>query len=162
MSIKGIRNYTHSEHRQKLSKKRMSIKGIGNDRDVGARSLMLMCLLLSIVACADSSNERGPYLQSPTPTSIVVKWRNGGNTTGKVSYGTVKGQLFEEVERKTGSLDHEVLIENLLPDTVYYYRVNGANESEFSFRTPPEEGVLDRLASGYWVMREPQTQTQVA
>jgi predicted phosphodiesterase len=98
-------------------------------------------LLLAVAACADSNNERGPYLQSPTPTSIVVKWRNGGNRTGKVSYGTVQGQLFEEVERKTGSFDHEVLIENLLPDTVYYYRVNGANESEFSFRTPPEEGV---------------------
>lgn len=103
---------------------------------------MLICLLLSIVACAESgSSERGPYLQSPTSTSMVIKWRNANNDTGVVRYGTSPGQLFEQVEKKTSTSDHELLLENLLPDTVYYYRVNGANESEFSFRTPPVEGV---------------------
>ena len=104
-----------------------------------------------IAACTDPyGRERGPYLQNPSSTSMVIKWRGDEYTTGQVYYGTSPQALDRTIEVESESIDHEVLLENLLPDTLYYYRVNGANENVFSFTTPPAEG--DAKPTRVWIL----------
>jgi hypothetical protein len=105
------------------------------------QTLLLLCAAMAISACVDSTSVRGPYLQNPSSSSIVIKWRNSDSDTSEVRYGTSPGELFELVSLKSDSFDHEVVLENLLPETRYYYRVNGGIEGEYSFKTPPVEGV---------------------
>lgn len=107
--------------------------------------------VLLLAACAESiDGERGPYLQNPSSTSMVIKWRNEENRLSQVFYGTSPQALFETVEMRSDSFDHEVTLENLLPDTLYYYRVNGANENVFSFKTPPVEG--EAIPTRVWIL----------
>src|SRR5262245_35113308 len=37
--------------------------------------------------------QRGPYLQTGTPTSVIVKWRTDVATSGRVMYGTQPSSL---------------------------------------------------------------------
>ena len=78
-----------------------------------------------------------PFLQTPTPNSIYICWHSDGSTESKVEYG-----LTEELGQiSTGSYHtfsesliwHWVKMENLLPDTDYYYKVI-SDSSESSIR----------------------------
>jgi hypothetical protein len=96
--------------------------------------------MLLLTACFESA-ERGPYLQNASSTSMVIRWRDGVTDLSRVNYGTQAGVLMQVAETTATTDDHVVLLENLTPETVYYYKVNGANKGEFSFKTPPVEGV---------------------
>ncbi len=112
-------------------------------------AIILTTLLLA--ACVEPDDVRGPYLQNPSSTSMVIKWRSDETYQSRVFYGTSPQELFEQrVAMKSDSFDHEVLLENLTPDTLYYYRVNGANRSVFTFRTPPVEG--DAISTRVWIL----------
>jgi hypothetical protein len=76
---------------------------------------------------------RGPYLQSPTENSIVIKWRTSTNTNSKVRFGTDSLNLSQNVVLNTNTKEHTVKISNLAPSTIYYYSV-GNNST--SFTTP--------------------------
>jgi len=82
-----------------------------------------------------------PYLQTPTPNSIYVCWHSEGSDESTLEYG-----LTEELgESATGSYHsfseslnwHWVKMENLLPDTDYYYKVvsNSEESSVHRFQT---------------------------
>lgn len=83
-----------------------------------------------------------PYLQAPTPTSIVVNWHTlEKNSVPRVIYGMNPDQLNQTV---TGSneviVDHiwnTVKLTGLQPDTEYFYQcISGEYKSEVSaFRT---------------------------
>ncbi|MGL4293965.1 MAG: purple acid phosphatase family protein, partial [Bacteroidales bacterium] len=100
---------------------------------------------LSVKAPATISQWK-PYLQTPTANSIIVSWRADGYQP-EVKIGTSPTELTRSVEGYTQTLTdesanfkyHKVLIENLTPDTKYYYRITGDTEI-FSFRTQPETG----------------------
>jgi predicted phosphodiesterase len=113
------------------------------------RYLLIACLLQLTAACTESA-PRGPYLQNPSSTSMVIKWRDASSDLGKVSYGTQPGALLQIAEAKTAGKDREVLLQNLVPETTYYYRVNGADKNEFSFKTPPAEGAVRKTR--VWVL----------
>ena len=112
-----------------------------------ARPGLIIAVLMLVSAC-DSSGckfpwldvDRGPYLQNMTSTSMVIKWRNDDTEMAQVRYGTSPDNLVELASKESGSIDHEVLLQNLKPDTRYYYKVNNESETVFSFKTPPEEG----------------------
>ena len=76
---------------------------------------------------------RGPYLQSPTENSIVIKWRTSTNTNSKVRFGTDSLNLSQNIVLNTNTKEHTVKISNLAPSTFYYYSV-GNNST--SFTTP--------------------------
>jgi len=85
----------------------------------------------------------GPYLQDAEPNSIVVMWETSGQTSSRVSYGLTPalgneatgasnvGFLFTRI--------HRVEIDNLQPNTTYYYSANGGNRytDTIEFKTPP-------------------------
>lgn len=81
---------------------------------------------------------------------MVIKWRDIENNIARVRYGLAANELFEQVEKKSDSLDHEVLLKDLLPDTRYYYKVNDSTGTVFSFRTPPTEG--EARPTRVWVL----------
>lgn len=94
-----------------------------------------------------------PYLQSPATNSICISWNSYDNASTIVQYGTTNslGIIANGKYDDIGSIPtinrwHNVKVEELLPDTRYYYRcISGADTSEiFHFRTPPSAGIVNR------------------
>jgi acid phosphatase type 7 len=86
---------------------------------------------------------RQPYLQIPSPNSIIVRWQTGTGVIGKLSFGTsvtsLTVNILESVDER---IYHEVKITGLRPETKYYYSVDGTSkgiENQY-FITPPEAG----------------------
>jgi len=108
---------------------------------------------LSILVAAFATNAeaasvtRGPYLQSGTDTSLVVRWRTDVATDSRVRYGDAPGNLTSLVDLPAVSREHEITLENLSPDTVYYYAVGttagilAGGDASYFFFTPPMAGV---------------------
>ncbi|MHA7943935.1 choice-of-anchor D domain-containing protein [Formosa sp. 3Alg 14/1] len=71
--------------------------------------------------------ERGPYLQSGSPTSVVVKWRTDVETASVVNYGTELDNLYLNETNAILTTEHEVKLTGLEPNTKYYFNI--ANQS---------------------------------
>jgi hypothetical protein len=89
---------------------------------------------------------RGPYLQSPTENTIVIKWRTNANTNSKVRFGTDSINLSQTVTLNNSTKEHTVKLTNLASSTTYYYAV-GNNTTNFTspsaryrFKTNPIPG----------------------
>ena len=89
---------------------------------------------------------RGPYLQSGTTSSIIIKWRTNIPADSRVIYGVDPENLEMTVFSSEKTTEHEVFIEGLTANTKYYYNI-GDNESVFInsdpsyyFKTSPEPG----------------------
>lgn len=85
---------------------------------------------------------RGPYLNMGTPTSIVICWGTDWTIDSRVVYGTAPDQLSSTAEDEGATLDHEIALTGLLPDTKYYYAVGTrsnllASSPDYSFVTAP-------------------------
>lgn len=69
----------------------------------------------------------GPYLQSPTQTSIVIMWETPTPMNSMVEFGTVAADL-KKIEGKGAATIHEVRLTDLTPETKYVYRVSSTDE----------------------------------
>jgi len=100
--------------------------------------------------------ERGPYLQSGTSTSIIVKWRTSSETNSKVWYGLNPGDLNQTIEQFDNPIDHEVTIAGLTANTVYYYAVGDSvaqmvgGDNQHYFKTAPVLGVSVPMTA--WIL----------
>ena len=72
--------------------------------------------------------ERGPYLQTGTPTSVIVKWRTDTATESVVNYGRVLGSLTKNETSKALTTEHEVTLSGLTPNTKYYFNIGNLKE----------------------------------
>src|SRR5438874_619284 len=87
---------------------------------------------------------RGPYLQSCSSTSIVVRWRTQSPTDSRVRYRSAI-QLPEIGAGDNATVtEHEVRVSGLLPDTTYFYSIGSSAETlatgtNFYFRTYPTQ-----------------------
>ncbi|WP_339710602.1 metallophosphoesterase [uncultured Kriegella sp.] len=72
--------------------------------------------------------ERGPYLQSGTPTSVVVRWRTDTATESVVHYGTQIGALTKKETNNSLTTEHEVALSGLKPNTKYYFNIGNKAE----------------------------------
>ena len=94
-------------------------------------------------AVLGNSIVRGPYLQSCTSTSIVVRWRTAWLTEDSlVRIGTSVSSLNSEFTRPEQTFEHEFRLNELQPDTKYYYSISDANSliaggPDYFFRTAP-------------------------
>ena len=125
------------------------------------RVLLVGYAAIILTACSDTS-ERGPYLQNPSSTTMVVRWRATGESTATVRYGASPKALNNLAESNSDlargkffAYDHEVLLVNLVPETRYYYRVSGLADDVYSFKTPPVEGVARPVR--VWILGDPGT-----
>ena len=91
---------------------------------------------------------RGPYLQSGTPTNVVVRWRTDVLTDGRVCYGTAPVDLTPAdlvcVDDRLSRTNHEVTLSGLNPDTKYFYAIGtttktlaGGGADHFVVTAPP-------------------------
>lgn len=124
---------------------------------------------------------RGPYLQSATPTSIIVRWRTDNTEASVVRYGLTRTELTTTVKAEGITTEHFVYLGKLKPNTRYYYTMGAepvakatetatkaaaskpAAEAEdapnkspiSSFVTPPEPGAAQ--STRVWVLGDPGT-----
>ena len=125
---------------------------------------------------------RGPYLQSATPTSMVVRWRTDNTEPSIVRYGLTRTELTTTVKAEGITNEHFVYLGKLQPNTRYYYTMGAepaakaaaatataataakpAAEAEdapgrapiSSFVTPPASGSAQPMR--VWVLGDPGT-----
>lgn len=99
---------------------------------------------------------RGPYLQSGTPTSTILKWRTTNNTDAKVWYGTTLGTWTDSVTIGGSGTDHEVSLSGLSANTTYYYVIGESggkmegNTLDHYFTTAPTTGTAQPITA--WIL----------
>lgn len=107
---------------------------------------------------------RGPYLQSGTPNSVIIKWRTNIPTGSRVSYGTSLNSLTGIASDNNPKTDHELLISNLTPDTKYYYEISDSEgiylkkNSDMYVITSPPAGTRQFVRA--WILGDAGTATQ--
>jgi hypothetical protein len=97
---------------------------------------------------------RGPYLQSVTPGSVVVRWRTDVLTRGIVHFGRSADFLDRNVQDTVLATEHKLLLEGLQPDTRYFYSIGSFKDTlqtgpNDHFMTLPRPGTeaLYRIAA---------------
>lgn len=98
---------------------------------------------------------RGPWLQTATPTSVIIKWHTDAPANTQVRYGTTPAALDLSASSATFGIQHEVAVSNLLPATTYYYSINTPTAAltggdDYHFTTPPVAGT--RKPTRIWVI----------
>ncbi len=88
---------------------------------------------------------RGPYLQSATDTSVVIRWRTDGLTRSRVRYGAMVSNLDKNVDDVKLATEHEIKISGLTPATKYFYSIGTLQDTlqtgdDNYFSTLPEPG----------------------
>ncbi len=89
---------------------------------------------------------RGPYLQTGTPSSVVVRWRTNAPSNSHVTYGLSPGSLVLSTTDSVLTTEHVVTLSGLSANTRYYYAVGSTAETvagadaNHSFVTSPPVG----------------------
>ena len=139
------------------------------------RVLLLLFALAATLPLSRAATTilRGPYLQTATPTSVVVRWRTDATEGSFVRYGTTSDELTQTAKAFGVGTEHIVQLENLQPGTRYFYSVMGSTENKdgdgkvlrvpvYSLTTPPPIGPARETR--VWVLGDPGTKnsTQLA
>ncbi|MEO6181549.1 MAG: metallophosphoesterase family protein, partial [Verrucomicrobiota bacterium] len=69
---------------------------------------------------------RGPYLQMGSSTNIVVRWRTYVAGDSGVRFGTNFSNMDSVVSDPAIVTEHEVTLQNLIPNTKYFYSVGNS------------------------------------
>jgi hypothetical protein len=72
---------------------------------------------------------RGPYLQSGTPTSVVIRWRSSIATNTTVKYGLSAGSLTSTASNASSVTEHEIKLTGLTANTKYFYSIGSSTQT---------------------------------
>jgi predicted phosphodiesterase len=103
-----------------------------------------------------ASLSRGPYLQMRSDTGITVRWRTDVPTPSELWWGTSVDALDQRLFDPTLKSDHALRIEDLSPDTPYWYAVGDGSallaggDATTWLRTAPVRG--EPRALRIWVI----------
>lgn len=135
------------------------------DRMPGLKIFFLLISIATLVYLGEISlsqgapvppnEERGPYLQMGTPTSIVVRWRTINAMTGRVRFGTDPDNLNRFADGRNNTREHEIELSGLSPQTKYYYAISSSDNEfltgeDYYFVTAPRDGVHQKVR--LWVL----------
>ena len=118
----------------------------------------ILSLLLTIIFISANAQDitRGPYLQSLSQTSVIIKWRTPSPKKSTVWYDTTVGGTSFQVNSNTNTTEHELTLTGLSPNTIYYYTVGyggtvlaGGDEDHY-FKTSPVNGSTDKYTA--WIL----------
>ena len=113
---------------------------------VPSRCHAFALLLVSICSAEAVELIRGPYLQTGTPTSVIVRWRTDEPTESIVLYGPEADDLHQITGALEPTTEHVVEVSGLDPATKYFYSVGHffrtlASGPDHFFVTHPAPGV---------------------
>jgi len=137
-------------------------------RAITKKISLLLLLLVVLYLCGrflDKSlggiydDARAPYLQMPTPHSIVMRWQTRQSNIGVVRIGKSNSRVDQLFVEQQADDEHSVLLTGLQPNTRYYYRVGTAGYTiyegkDYWFKTPPQDDLLQEDSSQpirFWV-----------
>lgn len=107
--------------------------------------ILILCSLIYIQLTAQNVI-RGPYMQTPNESSIIIKWRTDVATDSKVTFGTDVNNLSQSQILPGSRTDHRIELTGLDDYTSYYYSVGSTSNmlttpsSDYSFKTNPIAG----------------------
>lgn len=84
--------------------------------------------MFAVAARAQDTLTRGPYLQSGSQSSMVVRWSTATVTDARVRFGTAAGNLDFVATDATLGTEHEVTLNGLSPGIRYFYSVGTTTE----------------------------------
>ena len=92
-------------------------------------NIVVPLLLLAIITYNSFSQKitRGPYLQMSTTTSMMIRWRTDVAVSSKINFGLSQSALNSSKSEDSQKTEHSITIENLKPNTKYYYGVASGN-----------------------------------
>ncbi len=105
---------------------------------------------------------RGPYLQQVSASSAILRWTTNKPCKGRVVFHMVSDkptvELHEKANDNAKTLEHEILLKGLLPNTSYAYAVqsnglvlaNAFGKAVGQFKTAPRTG--DDVPVRFWVI----------
>src|SRR3954470_6947364 len=77
---------------------------------------VVLALLGAALLPAATTIVRGPYLQTATPTSMIVRWRTDLTERSVVSYGETRGALTSSATSRGVGTEHIVQLTDLKPN----------------------------------------------
>ena len=107
---------------------------------------------ISLQALRAVTLTRGPYLQSVTPTSILVAWETDKPADSVIEYGLTAE--YGSIARDTALVTrHVIALDGLSPYTTYHYRVGTtacalSGDSSFKLAAVPEQKSFTFVAFG--------------
>ncbi len=121
------------------------------------KRFLLLAIVFTTIVSSNVAQQivRGPYLQTSTPNSIIIKWRTSTATTTKVGFGLSANQLTNSVTDVAVTTEHEVKLTGLQPNTVYFYSVGNLSavaqgDANSFFKTAPAIGSTQKIR--LWAM----------
>jgi hypothetical protein len=118
-----------------------------------------------IGSAAGAAVVRGPYLQSVTPTSAVVRWRTDVPTDTRLWAGYSSGLLFAVHEDATPRTEHEALVTGLPSGTRFHYAIGetsgilAGGDGAHTLATAPPAGSSE--PTRVWVIGDSGTGTAI-
>ena len=116
------------------------------------KNKIILVLGLALVAHFSFSQKvtRGPYLQMSTPTSMMIRWRTDVAVASKINYGLVQNSPNFSKTDDTPKTEHIITIDNLKPNTKYFYGVASGNtvlqaSADNFFMTNPPVGTEQKV-----------------
>ncbi len=99
---------------------------------------------------------RQAYLQSQSPTSIIIKWRTHTAINSRVKWGLELNSLNNIVDNPALKTEHEVQLTGLRPSSKVYYSIGtdleeyAGNSEDYHFIMPPPMGSQQKAR--FWVI----------
>ena len=112
--------------------------------------IFLLFIILLTLPSFSQKITRGPYLQMSTPTSMMIRWRTDVAVASKINYGSAQNTLSSSKSDDTPKTEHIINIDNLKPNTKYFYGVASGNTNlqagaDNFFMTNPPVGTEQKV-----------------
>lgn len=98
---------------------------------------------------------KGPYLVHPEQTSMTIMWESDNSQSASINYGTTVGMTQKLTVQPFADKDdfylYKVTLDNLSPDSKYYYKVklaDGAEHTSFFKTNPSAKSEITFIAIG--------------
>jgi hypothetical protein len=118
-------------------------------RRLGVTWLPTILLVLAGVPTLALEVTRGPFLQSATEDSVVIRWNTDEPADSRVVYGPRVDTLASSVESFVLTTDHSLTLDGLKAGTRHYYAVGttggllvDADNEQFFVTSPPKGSAI--------------------
>lgn len=99
--------------------------------------LLFFSFILACMPLHAAQILRGPYIEDPTQTTMILKWQTDEPTPGWVEYGPVpRCNQIMTVSPETSF--HKVVLYGLVPNQEFCYRIYVQNKAKDGVQTPVE------------------------